>query len=59
MCDFQADDDREDSVAPGGLHTAPDVQHARPVPVLPHPCDQLPPAGARAFLQHLLLETPL
>ena len=51
----QADDDREAGGTPGRLLAAPAEQHARPLPVLPHPQRQLPAAGERAFLQHLLL----
>lgn len=53
-CSFQAHDDRKDCLTLGGLLATPAEQHASPVPVLPHPRDQLSPAGERAVLQHLL-----
>uniref|UniRef100_A0A3Q2XC25 DnaJ heat shock protein family (Hsp40) member C13 n=1 Tax=Hippocampus comes TaxID=109280 RepID=A0A3Q2XC25_HIPCM len=45
-----AHDDREDRRPYCRLQPQAAEQHARPLPVLPHPYHQLPPAGQRALL---------
>lgn len=56
---FQADDDWKDCSARCWLQPQAAKQHQGSLPVLPHPCDQLPSAGQWALLQHLLPQTPM
>lgn len=55
----QTHDDWEDRSPHRRLQPQAAEQHAGSVPVLSHPCGQLPSAGQRALLQHLLPQTPL